>query len=76
MLNGDVIKIVIDYVPDIFVVGDLGIFPQWEVLEINCTGQFYDRHMSGIAKLKSLKKFEVDYCEEISDATLSVLHYC
>ena len=73
--NGEVVRIIIDYVPDVFVLGDLEIFPKLEVLKINYTGQFYDRHMSGIARLTSLKQFEVDYCEEISEASLSVLRY-
>jgi F-box/leucine-rich repeat protein 14 len=73
--NGDVVEIIIDYVPDIFVIGDLEIFPKLANLEINYTGQFEDKHMSGLAKLTNLKKFAVDYCDEISEASLSVLHY-
>jgi len=73
--SGEVTEIIIDYVPDIFVVGDLGLFPKLELVKINYTGQFYDRHMSGIARLKSLKVFEVDYCDEISEASISVLRY-
>ena len=52
-----------------------GLGAKLEVVEINYTRQFSDRHMSGIAKLKNLKRFEVDYCEEISEASLSVLHF-
>ena len=73
--KGEVTGIVIDYIPDSFVVGDLKIFEKLEVVKINYTGQFYDRHMSGIAQLTSLKKFVVDYCDEISEASLSVLRY-
>ena len=73
--EGDVVEIVINYVPDVFVIGDLKIFPKLEVLEIKYTGQFQDRHMSGIANLQSLKVFAIDYCDEVSEATLSVLHY-
>lgn len=73
--DGEVTEIIIDYVPDIFVVGDLDLFPKLELLKINYTGQFYDRHMSGIARLKSLRVFEVDYCDEISEASISVLRY-
>ena len=72
---GEVTEIIIDYVPDVFVVGDLDIFPKLEVLKINYTGEFLDRHMSGIARLTSLKEFNVDYCDEISEASISVLRY-
>ena len=73
--DGEVTEVVIDYIPKVFVVGDLDVFPHLEKLKINYTGRFYDRHMSGIARLKSLKVFDVDYCEEISEASISVLRY-
>ena len=73
--DGEVTEVIIDYIPDIFVVGDLDVFPKLEKLKINYTGQFYDRHMSGIARLKSLKVFDAVYCEEISEASISVLRY-
>ena len=73
--EGEVSEVIIDYIPTIFVVGDLEVFPNLEKLKINYTSQFFDRHMSGIARLKSLKIFEVDYCGEISEASISVLRY-
>ena len=73
--EGEVTEVIIDYLPNVFVVGDLEVFPNLEKLKINYTGQFVDRHMSGIARLKSLKIFEADYCEEISEASISVLRY-
>lgn len=73
--DGEVTEVIIDYVPSMFVVGDLDVFPKLEILKINYTGEFFDRHMSGIGRLKSLKQFVVEHCEEISEASISMLRY-
>ena len=72
---GQVTSVTIDYVPRVFVIGDLEVFPHLEELRINYTGRFYDRHMSGIARLKKLKKLSVRSCDELTEATLDVLRY-
>ena len=72
---GQVVQVNIEYVPRVFVVGDLEVFPHLEWLRINYSGRFYDRHMSGIARLKGLKKLTIRRCDEITEATLAVLRF-
>ena len=73
--DGLVTSIIIDYLPEIFVVGDLDIFPNLEVLHVNYTGSFYDYHMSGIARLKNLKTVYFYRCTSITDSTLDALRF-
>ncbi len=72
---GQVVRVKIEYVPRVFVVGDLEVFPHLEWLQINYSRRFYDRHMSGIARLKGLKKLSILRCGEITEASLAVLRY-
>ncbi len=73
---GQVVEVILDYVPAMFVVGDLEVFPHLETLTINYTSRFYDRHMTGIARLVNLKKFQVLHSERVTEVSLSMLHYC
>lgn len=73
--RGFVTEVSIDYVPRVFVVGDLDVFPHLESLSVSDTGRFYDRHMSGIARLKKLKKISFRRCDSITEASLSVLRF-
>ena len=73
--EGEVTSVTIDYIPQIFVVGDLDVFPKLSELHINYTGSFYDYHMSGIARLKNVKTVYFYRCSSISDATLGALRH-
>ena len=68
-------EVIIDYVPQLFTIGDLEIFEELEILHVNVTSDFLDEHMSGLARLKNLKELKFISCPEISPATLAVLHY-
>ena len=72
---GEVVKVNIEYVPRVFVLGDLAVFPKLEWVRINYSGRFYDRHMSGTARLKNLKHLTIRRCDEVTEAALSVLRY-
>jgi Leucine-rich repeat (LRR) protein len=73
--RGEVIEVTIDYVPRVFVIGDLDVFPQLQSLTIGYTGRFHDQHMSGVARLTSLKKLVFRHCDSLTEASLAVLRY-
>lgn len=72
---GQVEEVTIDYVPDVFVLGDLEVFPHLKSLRVNYTRSFRDYHMSGIARLKQLRSIYVYRCRGITEASLAVLRY-
>ena len=73
--RGEVIEVTIDYVPRVFVIGDLDVFPHLQTLMIGYTGRFYDQHMSGVARLTSLRKLVLRHCDSLTEASLAVLRY-
>ncbi|MEM7455628.1 MAG: hypothetical protein AAF456_14845 [Planctomycetota bacterium] len=73
--DGEVTGVELSYLPRVFVIGDLEVFPSLETVELTYSSRLNDSHMSGIARLTSLKKIVIRNCDSLTEASLSVLHY-
>ncbi len=73
--DGAVTHVTIGYLRGVFFVGDLEVFPELESIKLTYSSRLEDSHMSGIARLESLKKISFDNCDSLTESSLAVLHY-